>query len=201
MNKDNIEVTKLTVDGKSVWFFDNVFPKDQLDRISKTSARLPYTFAQLGNSAGEDSRRGACHFNLQDIVNSNCLPYLKDLAELAELDLVVEGAYTNLYQMMTTTARHTDFYHAGYYTFITFNNVYWHDDWGGELTCYGRDKINYTIEFVPGRVVLIDARVEHRVNPLTPAAKDFRFSTAYKCCTKLVSKNPQNIPLSTITSV
>jgi hypothetical protein len=44
-----------------------------------------------------------------------------------------------------------------------------------------RNKINYTLEFVPGRIVITDARIEHRVNPLTPASKDFRFTLALKC--------------------
>jgi len=178
-----MEITELTVDSKKLWFFDNVFPKDQLGRINRFCYTRPYQYGQTGNVVGENSTRLASHLTFPELRSTGCLWFVRQAAEQANLNLACNGSYVNTYQIMTPTARHCDFDSPNFYTVIIFANSYWHDDWGGELTFYGRDKINYTLEFVPGRVVITDARIEHRVNPLTPFAKDFRFTLAMKCVT------------------
>lgn len=179
-----MEVTELTVDSKKLWFFDNVFPKDQLNRLHRFCFTRPYYYGQTGSLVGEDSTRAASHLQFGELLSSGCMWHVRQAIEKVGLDLVWNGAYVNTYQIMTPTAKHCDFDSPNYYTIIVFANSYWHDDWGGELTFYGRDKINYTLDFVPGRVVITDARIEHRVNPLTAFSKDFRFTVAMKCLTQ-----------------
>lgn len=190
-----MEVTELTVDSKKLWFVDNVFPKDQLARINRFCYLRPYNYGQTGNLVGENSTRLASHLTFQELISSGCLWFIRQATEKIGLNLVSNGSYVNTYQIMTPTARHCDYDKANFYTIIVFANSYWHDDWGGELTFYGRDKINYTLEFVPGRVVIADSRIEHRVNPLTTFAKDFRFTLAIKCFTvdELLAKNYSNV--------
>jgi hypothetical protein len=192
-----MEVTELTVDNKKVWLVDKGFPKDQLNRLHRFCFTRPFSFGQTGNLVGEDSTRLASHLQHGELVGSGCMWYVRQAVEMVGLDLEANGSYVNSYQIMTPTARHTDFDSANFYTIIIFSNSYWHDDWGGELTFYGRDKINYTAEFVPGRIVILDARIEHRVNPLTSFAKDFRFSLAIKCVTAEESKK-RNMSVSTL---
>jgi hypothetical protein len=192
-----MEVTEFKVDNKQVWLVDNVFPKDQLNRLNRFCFTRPFSFGQTGNIVGENSTRLASHLQHSELLGSGCMWYIRQAAEKVGLDLLANSSYVNSYQIMTATARHTDFDSPHFYTIVVFANSYWHDDWGGELTFYGRDKINYTAEFVPGRVVIMDARIEHRVNPLTAFAKDFRFSLAIKCVTSEESKR-RNISNNTL---
>ena len=176
-----MELTELTVDSKKLWFIDNALPKDQLGKLNQFCYNRPYYIGQTSSLVGEDSRRSVSHLSLGEISNIGTLWHVNQAVKLAGLDLVCQAGYVNSYQLMTPTSKHCDFDRPDYYTIIIFANAYWHDDWGGELTFYGRDKINYTVEFIPGRIVITDARIEHRVNPLTPASKDFRFTLALKC--------------------
>lgn len=190
-----MEITELTVDSKKLWFVDNVFPKDQLNRLNQFCYSRYYQLGQTGSLVGEDSRRFASHMTLPEIANIGALWYINQASAKVGLDLICQAGYINAYHFMTPTAKHCDFDRPDYYTIIIFSNSYWHDDWGGELTFYGRDKINYTVEFVPGRVVITDARIEHRVNQLTHASKDFRFTIALKCADKKEIQN-RNLPPS-----
>jgi hypothetical protein len=189
-----MELTELTVDSKKLWFVDNVFPKDQLGKLNQFCYNRPYYIGQTSSLVGEDSRRSVSHLSLPEISSIGSLWYINQAVKRAGLNLICQAGYVNTYQIMTPTAKHCDFDRANYYTIIVFANAYWHDDWGGELTFYGRDKINYTVEFEPGRVVITDARIEHRVNPLTPASKDFRFTLALKCAdtSEITNRNLQS---------
>lgn len=193
-----MESTKITVDSKDLWFFDNVFPKDQLNRINRFCYTRPFFYGQTGAKVGEDSTRIVSHLQLNELLGIGCMWYIKQALTQTNLSLVCNNSYVNSYQIMTPTAKHCDFDSPNYYTIIIFSNAYWHDDWGGELTFYGRDKINYTIEFNPGRVIVFDSRIEHRVNPLTAFAKDFRFTLALKCLTTSEANKRDLSPLSYI---
>jgi hypothetical protein len=179
-----MEVTDLTVDNKKLWFLDNVFPKDQLNRLNRFCYTRPFFYGQTGSLNGEDSTRASSHLQFGELISSGCMWYVRQAVEKVGLNLVCNGSYVNTYQIMTPTAKHCDYDSPNFYTIIIFANSYWHDDWGGELTFYGMNKINYTLDFVPGRIVIADARIEHRVNPLTTFSKDFRFTVAIKCLTQ-----------------
>ena len=67
-------------------------------------------------------------------------------------------------------------------TILIFANKYWEESWGGELKIYEDQNsiVNRVIDFVPGRIIIFDSKIEHKVLPLTPCAKNDRFSLAIK---------------------
>ena len=83
---------------------------------------------------------------------------------------------------MTSTGRHTDSALPNTFTILIFCNKYWEEPWGGELKIYkDKSKTHSIIDYVAGRVVVFDSRIEHKVMPLTHAAKKDRFTIAVKC--------------------
>jgi Rps23 Pro-64 3,4-dihydroxylase Tpa1-like proline 4-hydroxylase len=61
-------------------------------------------------------------------------------------------------------------------------NKFWEETWGGGLKFYNESsKFNYVVDFVPGRVIFFDSKIDHEVLPLTINAKRSRYSLAMKC--------------------
>ena len=62
---------------------------------------------------------------------------------------------------MTSTSKHTDSALPNTFTILIFCNKYWEEPWGGELKIYkDKSKTHSIIDYVSGRVVIFDSRIE-----------------------------------------
>jgi SM-20-related protein len=97
--------------------------------------------------------------------------------------------YINHYPQVSYVNRHIDAAFPGCLTIIFFCNKYWDETWGGELKIYEENStVHRVVDFVPGRIVVFDSQIEHKVMPLTPFAQTDRFTLAIK-----VFNDPQNV--------
>tara|TARA_B100000902_G_scaffold391700_1_gene442805 strand:- start:6380 stop:6910 length:531 start_codon:yes stop_codon:yes gene_type:complete len=161
---------------------DNKFSRWQLDHINDCALNAKYSYNQ---STDSNSPERDCRFAA-----------LLDLDELGELhldDIIIEAlsdfkfkvniqeAYFNHYPIHAYVNRHIDEINPACATVIVCCNKYWDESWGGELKIYENDgPIHKVIDYSPGRIIIFDSRLEHKVLPITPYARSDRFTLAFK---------------------
>jgi Rps23 Pro-64 3,4-dihydroxylase Tpa1-like proline 4-hydroxylase len=92
-------------------------------------------------------------------------------------------SYVNLGLYTDTHEVHADHYYdrAGK-TLLYYVNETWNKDWGGETAFLddNAEKIIYTSQFVPGRVVIFDSNIPHSAKPQSIDGPAYRFTMAMK---------------------
>ena len=121
------------------------------------------------------------------MIYTQLLPALDKICNELGIKLYLNNYHINHYSQICYVNRHTDSLVDGYVTILIFCNEYWDETWGGELKIYEeeRSSIHKVVDFVPGRIIIFDSRIEHKVLPLTPSAKTDRFSIAIKALTDI----------------
>jgi Rps23 Pro-64 3,4-dihydroxylase Tpa1-like proline 4-hydroxylase len=149
----------------------------------------------------ENDHYMACYLNDADLVSTGILPHITDVLNELKTEQYLIRSYINMYSHFTPTTAHVDENVVGNMTCLYWFNTRWERNWGGEITFYDVDGRNYTIEYIPGRLLVFDGTILHRVNPLTAFAKDFRFCLTLKCADKrtkdFVYNKPDALQLST----
>ena len=118
----------------------------------------------------------------EELENSKILPALEKISNHLKKDLYLGYHYINHYTLNTNVSKHTDSSMSGHYTILIFPNKYWESTWGGEITFYEKNSIHKMIDFLPGRVLVFDSRIAHKVLPITRNARRDRYSIAIKTC-------------------
>lgn len=63
---------------------------------------------------------------------------------------------------------------------LYYANEQWMDHWEGETVFYSEDgDIEYVNKYVPGRIMLFDAKMPHSIRAQSPAGPQFRFTISY----------------------
>lgn len=185
-------MSKITINDKPVYVFDNLLEKYQIEDLNTICVSSKYT--ALHNTSiftHEPDARFVCYLDPLSYASTRLDKIVKGVADHLKTDLYVGTAYINHYGQMAKVGRHTDWSLDNGLTILIFANYFWESTWGGEIKFYneGAD-YNYCIDFVPGRVVVFDSRLEHEVLPLTAHAKKDRFSIALKCLTDNIHQRP-----------
>ena len=128
--------------------------------------------------------RFASYFTKEDFIDCRLNNVIKNIANYINEPIYVGSSYANHYSNSSFNHRHCDSSIPDTYTALLFSNKHWDETWGGELKFYTESKVDYMVDFIPGRVVFFDSRIEHKVLPLTSNAEKWRFSIAVKCATK-----------------
>lgn len=168
---------------KSIEIYDDIINNSDLDWLHTFCLNAEYKCEHSSSPLGyeKDSRFSSRMFK-EEMNSSGVLQIVKKISELIGQTLYIGNCYINHYQLMTSTARHTDSSFPNTFTILIFCNKYWEESWGGELKIYEENsKIHRVIDYVPGRVIFFDSRIEHKVLPLTHSAKKDRFTIAIKC--------------------
>lgn len=190
--------TKLS-DGNQVMeqeniFNDNVFIFD--DYIDTASLHHLWKYVTNSNyihgfSSGlhyrENDQRLVCKLSRKEMCDLLVMNALKRIVDESKIDLFLGDYYFSVYNKGTTTYPHTDSSTENTVTILVFCNTHWDEMWGGDLKVYQKQEsgqyLNRVIDFVPGRIVIFDSRIEHKVLSLSSLAKMDRFSLAIKCST------------------
>lgn len=162
---------------------DNKLTRAQLSHIHTYCLRSNYKLQQLSDiSSYEKDVRFSCLLKKSEVYDTGIVPTLDQVCREYNLKLYLKEYYINYYSQIFYAHRHTDFNFDGCVSILIFCNKYWDESWGGELKIYDDSDplINKVIDFVPGRIILFDSKIEHKVLPLTPYAKSDRFSIAIK---------------------
>ena len=168
-----------------VEIYDNLIDSSDLDWMHTYCLNSNFTCGHASNPLGyERDSRFSSQISNNNLKESGVLSIVKSISEKLNQKLYIGNCYINHYQLMTSTSKHTDSALPNTFTILIFCNKYWEEPWGGELKIYNdKSAINSLIDYVPGRVVFFDSRIEHKVMPLTHASKKDRFTIAVKCAT------------------
>lgn len=177
-NQINIGATN-----KSIEIYDDLINNSDLDWLHTFCLNASYKCEHSSSPLGhEKDSRFSSRMNIDEVKSSGVFQIVKRISESLGQTLYIGNCYINHYQLMTSTARHTDSSFQNTFTILIFCNKYWEESWGGELKMYEENsKIHKVIDYFPGRVILFDSRIEHKVLPLTHSAKKDRFTIAVKC--------------------
>jgi hypothetical protein len=163
--------------------YDNFFATSELDWLNTYCLNANYNCEHSSSPLGhERDSRFSSNLSRVDFINLNLERVLQKIRQELKFDFFIGKYYLNHYSLFTSTARHTDSSFPNTFTILIFCNKYWEESWGGELKIYSENsKFNSCLNFEPGRIVLFDSRIEHKVLPLTMSAKKDRFTLALKC--------------------
>ena len=173
---------KITVDtNKFIHVFDNLFTCDQQTEFFNFIVSSKFVFA--GASSNDRFR-----------IKSNGKPYLQsfyDIVDLEEMNFlqsiksdVVLGLLNDLKIIRTYVycSDHTTqhFYHTDpcNHTLMYYPNLEWDTSYGGE-TMFASDQLTdivYTSAYVPGRLIIFDSKIQHKMSAPSSSCPFHRFS-------------------------
>jgi hypothetical protein len=171
-----------TVD-KQLIIFDDLIERSHLDLLNTYCLNSKFTCDHASNQLNfEIDSRFVSGLTRYDFLKTNLFDVCKAVGDRVGMKLTLGNYYINHYTLMTPVSRHTDSSLPNTYTILVNCNKFWDDDWGGEIKFYNEfSNVHKIIDFVPGRVIFFDSRIEHKVMPLSPTAKKSRFTIAIKC--------------------
>jgi len=171
------------VEDKQILIFDDLIERSQLDLLNTYCLNSKFTCDHASNRLNfEIDSRFVSGLTKFDFLNTELGDVCKKISERLGMKLILGNYYINHYALMTPVSRHTDSSYPNTYTILINCNKFWDDDWGGEIKFYNEfSNVHNIVDFVPGRVIFFDSRIEHKVMPLTAIAKKSRFTIAIKC--------------------
>jgi hypothetical protein len=169
--------------------FDNFFSYSYLsglyDYVKKSQYSLGHVSNFLGKTPSNLTSRFACYLSKQDIFDMGLCMHLEKIAKQLGRDLFLNIFYIGHFDSSTCSDFHVDTTESSedLFTIIIYPNTFWDDLWAGDLKFYDDNSVfNKTIDFVPGRIIVFDSRIKHKVMPVSKIADDSRFSIAIKGC-------------------
>lgn len=164
---------------------DNKFTRSELRSIHYYCYNSGFRLMQRSDILNHQrDLRFASHVSKEQLLTMQVIPSLDKICKELNIKLYLKNYYINHYSQMSYVAKHTDEAEDGYASILVFCNHYWDETWGGELKVYQENSsTNKAIDFVPGRIIIFDSKIEHKVLPLTPFSEQDRFSLAIKAVT------------------
>jgi Rps23 Pro-64 3,4-dihydroxylase Tpa1-like proline 4-hydroxylase len=181
---------------------DDLFPYNYLFSLYTKTVNSRYTCHHVSDRFSKDANftsRFSCILSKDDFINTGLIPYMQKIANGLGQDLFLFEYYIGHYTKSTTSSSHVDNTKPDTITILIYPNIEWEDIWAGDIKFYSEDSpFNKTVEFKPGRVIIFDSRIRHKVMPLSSMAGLDRFSFSIKACTflglpKYATDNIQNI--------
>ena len=127
--------------------------------------------------------RFSCMLNKDDLNRMMLEPILQRIVKKLGQDLFLGKYYIGHYDKVTCSSDHIDHIHENMVTILIYPNTFWSELWGGDLKFYKKGSlINEIVDFVPGRIIVFDSRIKHKVMPLSSLSEDCRFSITLKGC-------------------
>jgi hypothetical protein len=173
--------------------FDNIFDDKFIFELNEICDRLPNIPHNIANPltfpygrTGSHNLMGATLFRKlsEYVYESSCpLPIMWALDHFAknvlQENIELREIYSNLQVKDMNGTAHTDT-GGGSKTIILFTTFKWDKAWGGEFqTLDENNNVTNTIDYVPGRMIYLDADIPHR--GLGPSvAGVYRHSIAYR---------------------
>jgi Rps23 Pro-64 3,4-dihydroxylase Tpa1-like proline 4-hydroxylase len=194
-NKKDQKTLKLN-NGSNEFYKDQCFVYDdkltraQLNHLHRYCIQSKYKFIHTSDPLFPSrDLRFTSHLSPEELEDTYILPSIQEISNDLDQTLYLYNFYINHYPQMSYSNRHTDSSFSGCLTILIFCNKYWDETWGGELKIYRENSsVHQVIDFIPGRILVFDSQIEHKVMPLTPFAQSDRFTLAIKAF-----NDPQNV--------
>lgn len=199
---DSNKVFVDTISEGKLYVIDNALPNRYGFYFSNAALNAKYSIHKGSRFEKENDHYMAAYLDDGAILASGILKEISDVFDLLKIEQYLIRSYINLYGYWTPTTAHVDENVEGNATCLYWFNTNWQRNWGGELIFYDVEGRNYTIEYKPGRLIVFDSSVMHRVSPLTAFAKDLRFCLTLKCGSRetlnFTYNNPNPLKLSNL---
>ena len=169
---------------------DNLFPYHFTHSLYAFATNSQYICSHVSNGFSKDkdrSTRFASHLSKDDLIRTGLIPYFRRIANELGQDLFLTQYYIGHYTKSTTTSAHVDLSNnSNGVTILIYPNIEWDDVWAGDIKFYSEDSpFHKAVDFKPGRVIVFDSSIKHKVMPLSNLAQMDRFSFAIKAGTFL----------------
>jgi hypothetical protein len=171
------------LNNKEIYVFDNFLQKNYIESLHEICLSTTYTLDHGTSSfVYERDSRVVCRFDYERFDKFGLNHVVQNIVNAINKDLYIGNYYINYYPPLTPTYAHTDGACDHTYTILIFPNKFWESHWGGAIRFTNEEnKFHYLFDYVPGRVIVFDSRLEHEVLPVTVNSKSARFSIALKC--------------------
>lgn len=190
----NLDFECHSINNKEVYIFDRLFEQADIEFINQFCLNSVYRPEHSSNDMNyEIDSRFVSLMSPDELQQSKIIPALGKISQAMQKDLYLGYQYINHYTLNTSVSEHTDSSEPGHYTVLIFPNKYWEDTWGGELAFFDCGNVHKLLRFAPGRVIVFDSRLSHKVLPLTRNARKDRYSIAIKCCDESGIKTFSNV--------
>lgn len=178
---DKLNSDNFIVDGKHVYVFDNKLSYHYQDKLFDFCRKSKY-IPDHGSSELrlKNDSRFVSYLNESDLEN---IDYKEILNAILPITIKkIHSAYINSYNIGSFNNPHTDESKENYYTIIVYPNTEWNNLWGGETKFYSKQNIeNYVVDYVPGRIIVFDSRIQHHSLTVNYSAEIARYSIVMKC--------------------
>ena len=200
-SKLNAPYQEYKIDSMELYVFDTLLESKDINFISNFCLNSLYKpeHKSDADTTALDSRF-SCQMTTDDLVNSGLISSIEHIATALNTTIHVGHQYINHYSLMTNVAKHVDSSFSDCMTILVFPNKYWNSEWGGEIAFYSEKTEQHTlVEYKPGRIILFDSRIAHKVLPMNQLAKKDRYSIAIKCSTELGLENFKKVHSNILT--
>jgi len=172
-----MKTKKISVGGKNIFIFDDVFTKVQQANFYSFLKNSHYML--IGGAGGNlENTNDFAMQSMFDEADVNSFGIFNMLPEDVKNCIQGKDVY-RAYGLCINYTQRPHFHIDGSaeeLTFLYYANTKWDADWGGETVFAddNLDDIEYTSMYKPGRIVIFDASIMHK--PCTPATDVFRFT-------------------------
>jgi hypothetical protein len=190
-SKLNAPYQTYKIDSKELFIFDTLLDTNNIDFLNSFCLNSLYKPEHKSDiNTTELDSRFSCLMTKDELINSGLIPCIEHIAKTFNTHIHVGHQYINHYSLMTNVAKHVDSSFQDFMTILVFPNKHWNGEWGGEIAFYSEKTEQHTlVEYKPGRVIVFDSRIAHKVLPMNQSAKKDRYSIAIKCATELGLEN------------
>ena len=166
---------------------DDIFPYHFHERLFDYTITSQYIPNHESNRFSKKyTTKFACPLSKTDFFNTGLIPYIKKIANEIGQDLFLTKYYIGHYSKSTSADAHIDANNKNRITILIYPNLEWDDLWAGDIKFYSvNSPFHRVVDFKPGRVIVFDSNIKHKVMPLSSIAEMDRFSIAIKACTFL----------------
>jgi len=172
----------ITTNNDNIYIYDNIVPFHNRQFIYNFVINSNYITTTTDNKFTDikKSCNMASVWNSQDLENSQFLeiPTIKELINTHCQDYSINQTRVNLSSIGDFNNFHLDYINGK--TLLYYVNHEWDLKWGG-LTLFADNtgkKLEYAVDYVPGRVVIFDGRIPHSVQNPTITAESWRYTLA-----------------------
>jgi hypothetical protein len=178
-----MDIIERKVDGQSVYYVDNLVPKEEVDKFSRIAEKLSFTKTEISHERDE-------YLSFKVNFKTENFHEKVKMGRISE-DLIRQLYPAKQYRLYRAYLNMTNFGDVEYphtdcardeedITILYYAHGNWDKSWGGETYFYSRDEVELAISPKAGRFLIFPGAVEHVGTVPTRICKTSRFSLVMK---------------------
>ncbi len=172
------------VDGRDIFVFDGLVPREESARYFQTLGRAAFTRTETARADSQEFRHWVCEMPLENLPKLSLWPATHAAVTIARPaeDFRPYRVYTNFASYGDLLLTHVDALpEARELTALWFLSEQWDTEWGGETLFYdAAGDAQLAVSPRPGRLLLFDGAIRHAGRPPNRNCYVSRFTFAIK---------------------